>query len=316
MGRFRAPTLRNIAVTAPYMHDGSVATLDAAIDHYAVGRQARPFRSDRVRGFLLTPGDKADLRRLPREPDRSAVSDESGVCRARGRRVTSGQNGPRTSKRAWGSRNVAMTMHELMPLHERPIGDSSDLPLDPYYRFLTASRPAAAARADQGLGALTVSLMAHAGLLVLVALVVGPSAPAPQATTRAAVSVPLVWTPVAGGNGQRGGGGEEAAEAARAAQVVGRESIVMPVAVPPRLEPQRLTQTPDPPPRLDLPAMPIDPACRSSSAPLQRCGPSDCRREDQVSDRAPMVDAGRASAVETAAGSATATATVWAPKGA
>jgi protein TonB len=138
------------------------------------------------------------------------------------------------------------------------IGDGSDLPLDPYYRFLTASRPAAAARADQGLGALTVSLMAHAGLLVLVALVVGPSAPAPQATTRAAVSVPLVWTPVAGGNGQRGGGGEEAAEAARAAQVVGREPIVMPVAVPPRLEPQTLTQAPDPPPRLDLPAMPIE----------------------------------------------------------
>ncbi len=36
-GRFRAPTLRNVAVTAPYMHDGSVATLDQAIDHYAAG---------------------------------------------------------------------------------------------------------------------------------------------------------------------------------------------------------------------------------------------------------------------------------------
>ena len=31
MGRFRAPTLRNIAVTAPYMHDGSVPTLEAAV---------------------------------------------------------------------------------------------------------------------------------------------------------------------------------------------------------------------------------------------------------------------------------------------
>jgi len=37
MGRFRAPTLRNIAVTAPYMHDGSVATLEEALDHYAAG---------------------------------------------------------------------------------------------------------------------------------------------------------------------------------------------------------------------------------------------------------------------------------------
>jgi len=37
MGRFRVPTLRNIAVTAPYMHDGSVATLEDVIDHYAAG---------------------------------------------------------------------------------------------------------------------------------------------------------------------------------------------------------------------------------------------------------------------------------------
>jgi cytochrome c peroxidase len=61
MGRFRAPTLRNIAVTAPYMHDGSIATLDAAIAHYASGGKPSPFRSDRVRGFLMSAGDRADL---------------------------------------------------------------------------------------------------------------------------------------------------------------------------------------------------------------------------------------------------------------
>src|SRR5262249_18169206 len=37
VGKFKAPTLRNIAVTAPYMHDGSVATLEEAVDHYAAG---------------------------------------------------------------------------------------------------------------------------------------------------------------------------------------------------------------------------------------------------------------------------------------
>jgi cytochrome c peroxidase len=37
MGRFKAPTLRNIAVTGPYMHDGSIPTLDAVLDHYAAG---------------------------------------------------------------------------------------------------------------------------------------------------------------------------------------------------------------------------------------------------------------------------------------
>ena len=39
-GKFRAPTLRNIAVTAPYMHDGSVATLSLVLDHYAAGGRA------------------------------------------------------------------------------------------------------------------------------------------------------------------------------------------------------------------------------------------------------------------------------------
>lgn len=62
MGRFRAPTLRNIAVTAPYMHDGSIATLDQVIDHYAAGGRARSARtSDLMPGFVVTPREKADL---------------------------------------------------------------------------------------------------------------------------------------------------------------------------------------------------------------------------------------------------------------
>ncbi len=68
MGRFRAPTLRNIAVTGPYMHDGSIATLSEVVDHYAHGGRARkeaskqnPFQSEFVRGFTLTAQEKADL---------------------------------------------------------------------------------------------------------------------------------------------------------------------------------------------------------------------------------------------------------------
>lgn len=41
MGKFRAPTLRNIALTAPYMHDGSIPTLEAVLDHYAAGGRSR-----------------------------------------------------------------------------------------------------------------------------------------------------------------------------------------------------------------------------------------------------------------------------------
>jgi cytochrome c peroxidase len=61
MGRFRAPTLRNIAVTAPYMHDGSIGTLAAAIDHYARGGVRSPFKSTRVKGFSITPEQRKDL---------------------------------------------------------------------------------------------------------------------------------------------------------------------------------------------------------------------------------------------------------------
>ncbi len=73
MGRFKAPTLRNIELTAPYMHDGSIATLEEVIAHYARGgRQIEagpfrgdgrvsPFKSEFVRGFELNAEETADL---------------------------------------------------------------------------------------------------------------------------------------------------------------------------------------------------------------------------------------------------------------
>jgi cytochrome c peroxidase len=61
MGRFRAPTLRNVAVTAPYMHDGSIPTLRAAVAHYASGGVASPLKSDRIKGFRLTAAQVDDL---------------------------------------------------------------------------------------------------------------------------------------------------------------------------------------------------------------------------------------------------------------
>jgi len=73
MGRFKAPTLRNIAKTAPYMHDGSIATLAEVIDHYAAGGRnveqgpyagdgrRSPLKSDMVPGFAITEHEKADV---------------------------------------------------------------------------------------------------------------------------------------------------------------------------------------------------------------------------------------------------------------
>lgn len=62
LGRFRAPTLRNIAVTAPYMHDGSLATLGDVIDHYAAGGKLdNPNKSRILRPFPLSADEKRDL---------------------------------------------------------------------------------------------------------------------------------------------------------------------------------------------------------------------------------------------------------------
>jgi cytochrome c peroxidase len=59
---FRTPTLRNVALTAPYMHDGSLATLDAVLDHYARGgTPSDPAQDPRIRPFALDAGDRAAL---------------------------------------------------------------------------------------------------------------------------------------------------------------------------------------------------------------------------------------------------------------
>jgi cytochrome c peroxidase len=62
VGKFRAPTLRNIAVTAPYMHDGSLATLEAVIDHYtAGGKYDHPNKSHILKPFRLSEAERHDL---------------------------------------------------------------------------------------------------------------------------------------------------------------------------------------------------------------------------------------------------------------
>lgn len=61
MGKFRVPTLRNVALTAPYMHDGSLASLEDVIDHYARGGRKNPRQDSRVRPLSLSPAQRADL---------------------------------------------------------------------------------------------------------------------------------------------------------------------------------------------------------------------------------------------------------------
>jgi cytochrome c peroxidase len=62
IGKFKAPSLRNVEVTAPYMHDGSLTTLEQVVDHYAAGGRMQHANKSRIlRPLNLTPQDKRDL---------------------------------------------------------------------------------------------------------------------------------------------------------------------------------------------------------------------------------------------------------------
>jgi len=67
MGKYRVPTLRNIAVTTPYMHDGRFQTLEEVLEHYRHGLVSSPtldpiFRQPNGQlGLLLTEEEKADI---------------------------------------------------------------------------------------------------------------------------------------------------------------------------------------------------------------------------------------------------------------
>ena len=72
-GKFRAPTLRNVALTAPYMHDGSLPDLGAVLDFYAAGGRnvavgeyvgngrVNAYKSQFVRGFDMTATERTEL---------------------------------------------------------------------------------------------------------------------------------------------------------------------------------------------------------------------------------------------------------------
>jgi len=60
-GKFKVPTLRNIAVTAPYMHDGSLHSLEEVINHFADGGMNHPLQDPLVTELNLTAEQKADL---------------------------------------------------------------------------------------------------------------------------------------------------------------------------------------------------------------------------------------------------------------
>jgi cytochrome c peroxidase len=60
-GAFKTPTLRDVALTAPYMHNGTYRTLEEVVDHYDRGGDVKDNLSPNMKPIRLSAQDKADL---------------------------------------------------------------------------------------------------------------------------------------------------------------------------------------------------------------------------------------------------------------
>ncbi|MES1209058.1 MAG: cytochrome c peroxidase [Pseudomonadota bacterium] len=76
LGKFKVPGLRNVAVSAPYMHDGSLATLEDVVAQYVRGGRGHPTTDPQIRPLSLSPDEQADLLSFLRSlTDASFLSD-------------------------------------------------------------------------------------------------------------------------------------------------------------------------------------------------------------------------------------------------
>ena len=79
-GAFKTPTLRNVALTAPYMHDGSIRTLEEVVEFYDRGAKENPHLDPLLRALKLTAGEKADLLEFLRALTGTASPRSRGGC--------------------------------------------------------------------------------------------------------------------------------------------------------------------------------------------------------------------------------------------
>ena len=62
IGKFKVPSLRNLPLTFPYMHDGSLASIDEVLNHYSKGGKGHPLQNKSIVPFSLTPKERKQLK--------------------------------------------------------------------------------------------------------------------------------------------------------------------------------------------------------------------------------------------------------------
>jgi cytochrome c peroxidase len=61
MGAFKTPSLRGVALTAPYFHDGRAATLEEAVDFMLQGGFKNPNLDEKLQAWTVTPTERREL---------------------------------------------------------------------------------------------------------------------------------------------------------------------------------------------------------------------------------------------------------------
>ncbi len=79
IGKFRTPTLRNVSLTGPYMHDGSQRTLEDVVEYYNQGGEKNPFLDPGIYPLHLSKQEKTDLINFLRALTNPSCSFSQGV---------------------------------------------------------------------------------------------------------------------------------------------------------------------------------------------------------------------------------------------
>ncbi len=114
IGSFKTSQLRNVGITGPYMHDGSMQTLTDVVDHYNRGGETNPFLDGGIEPLALSDGEIDDLVEFLQTLTDKRFASEQRTETARQRAVAAKQR---------PFRDNALAMRKTLPFEQRVLGD-------------------------------------------------------------------------------------------------------------------------------------------------------------------------------------------------
>lgn len=130
IGAFKTPTLRNVTVTGPYMHDGSLTTLWDVMDHYNKGGIANPFLDGGIHRLALSESQIDDIVAFMEtltSPEFKALGDQE---MARQRRLKTTRRPERDTALAMGQKRTPVGSDAVPPQPFKDPGDLGGRPIE------------------------------------------------------------------------------------------------------------------------------------------------------------------------------------------